>query len=347
MTGGEDSVPRVTAIVVGTNERPWLDACLSSLLASRGEPVRTVYVDNASSDGSAAYVRERFPPVEVVEAGANLGFSGANNLGLAQAREHGAAYAFLVNPDTRTPKDLVARLAALMDAYPEYGVVGPLQTEYAEVDDPEAETPLGEWSRTALANGEANVFADDAPRHPSTAGPLEGRAPSTLEHAYVQGAALFVRLEALARTGPFDATYHTFYEELDLARRMRWCGYRVALALDATIQHRGGGSTGGSPYRAYHMLRNRYFFLFTDPTWEPLETAALALRWLGQSLRLAFFGREDDWIRPTPRILASVLVWLVRNAPLIRARRREHARLARGLDAPRDRRGLRARWSSP
>ena len=73
----------VSVVVVNWNGRRFLDACLGSIPAG----VEVVLVDNGSSDGSAASVRERFPAVRVVENGRNLGFSAANNIGaeLAQA----------------------------------------------------------------------------------------------------------------------------------------------------------------------------------------------------------------------------------------------------------------------
>ena len=92
--------PNVSVIVVSFNTRALLEQCLSSLLDS---PVRTpheiIVVDNASADGSAAAAR-RFRDVRVIEAGANLGFSAANNLGIRASR---GEFLLLLNSDTRVP----------------------------------------------------------------------------------------------------------------------------------------------------------------------------------------------------------------------------------------------------
>src|SRR5690242_15865635 len=100
--------PRVTTITVGTNERAWLENCLTSLLASDtdGIDLTVMYVDNASPDGSADYVEAEFPAVEVIRNPRNYGFARANNVGMSQALAAGADYVFLVNPDTRTPSGL-------------------------------------------------------------------------------------------------------------------------------------------------------------------------------------------------------------------------------------------------
>jgi GT2 family glycosyltransferase len=314
------------AIVVGTNERLWLPECLATLQRSGGPLV--IYVDNASTDGSAGYVRERFPDVVVIERQDNVGYAGANNVGMQAAIQRGARYALLVNPDTRTPTKLVPALTTFMDRNQDYGIVGPLQTEYDDTTDVDTAQPLNAWTRHALHNGERNVFHDDAPRHSSHASPQAGRAAGTLEHAYVQGSALFARLEAVERAGFFDSVYHTYYEETDLCRRVRWHGYRVALLLDASIQHKGGGSAQASRYRSYHMLRNRFLFAYTDPTWTPGELLQLTGAWVGQ-ISLTLVGRRHDpAFAPTPSVVAQVLVSLVRHAPAIVGRRRRNAAVA-------------------
>lgn len=90
------------------------------------------------------------------------------------------------------------------------------------------------------------------------------RAPQTLEHAYMQGAALYAGCALLRRLGLFDEAYHTCYEEVDLCRRARLGGWRVALLTDLGIWHHGGGSTAGSTYRRRQMMRNKYYYLATD-----------------------------------------------------------------------------------
>ncbi len=302
MSGNTTGRPvRVATVTVGTNERRWLERCLASLLDSdlSGIDLTVWYVDNASHDGSAAFVRECFPQVKVVENPGNLGFARANNVGMVAALGEGADHVFLVNPDTRTHPALIAQLTRFMTAWPDYGVVGPMQYQY---DDWSPSVTLGahnDWSKTALRWGEQHAFAGDWPDHPSPAGSPDGRAPDTLEHAYVQGAAFFVRAEVLRSVGMFDEVFHTYYEETDLCRRTRWAGWRVALLLDAGIQHYGGGGTTGSAYRRIHMRRNRYYYLLTDIEWRPACIARLAGRWLKDDLRgRSVGGRTTECGRP-------------------------------------------------
>ncbi|WPB91384.1 glycosyltransferase family 2 protein [Streptomyces malaysiensis] len=313
---------------MGTNERRWLEPCLATLLDSdiAGIDLTIWYVDNDSQDGSTAFIEDRFPQVRTIQNQSNVGFARANNIGMRAAVDDGADYVFLVNPDTRTPNSLVRELTEFMETWTDYGVVGPMQYEYDETD-----TALGaynDWSKSALRWGERHAFAGDWPDHPSPASPPEGRAPATLEHAYVQGAAFFVRAALLRTVGLFDEVFHTYYEETDLCRRARWAGWRVALLLDVGIQHFGGGGTAGSSYRRIQMRRNRYYYLLTDIDWRPLPMLRLTSRWLKDDLRGRGVGGSTSWWRGTWET-AEAMCWLVHRAPLIRARRRAHRRLGK------------------
>ena len=87
-----------TIIILNYNGRQWLPACLDAVAAQRGAPPFDVLVvDNGSADGSAAFVRERWPSVRVLETGSNLGFAEGNNAG---ARQAGGDWLVFLNNDT-------------------------------------------------------------------------------------------------------------------------------------------------------------------------------------------------------------------------------------------------------
>ncbi len=316
---------KVVTVTVGTNERPWLHNCFSSLTASdtTGLELDVMYVDNASTDGSIDDVR-RFPQVDIIRNDTNLGFAAANNVALRHALNAGADYIFLVNPDTRTPTTLIRDLVDFMDRHPEYGIVGPLQYTYSDASD--CLNEYNEWSKLALQCGEQHAFAADWKNHPSPAGPEEGKAPNTLEHAYVQGAALFVRSDALRTVGLFDEVFHTYYEETDLCRRTRWAGWRVALLLDLGIQHKGGGGAGNGRYRRIHMRRNRYYYLSTDVDWTARNALRLSGQWLRKDFRGKSVGGQTTALRGTCETVLAI-AWLCLQLPQIIERRRRHRRL--------------------
>ena len=319
----------IAVVVVGYNHRAWLVKCFESVLRAQPDWRRldVYFVDNASSDRSAELVRASFPMVHTIANLRNRGFAGGCNQALRLALATDAEYVFLLNPDTVCPPGLLDALAAFLDANPSYGVVGPLQYQYST----DTTVRYNEWTVAALRQGEEHVFFADWPDRPSPAGPLDGRAPGTREHAYVQGSALFTRIELLRQIGLFDERFHSYYEEVDFCRRARWAGWRVALLLDLGIFH-AGGSGGNSRYRRVHLIRNRLYYLFTDPDWDLPMALRLAARWLRSDFRgQGVAGPVRLWTGVADTVSALVLL-----APLVGSivtRRRRHGALARSRAA--------------
>lgn len=115
----------VYAIVVTYNGAKWVDKCFSSLVNS-SIPLKILAIDNSSSDGTPTLIREKFPQVEVIETGKNLGFGKANNIGLKRVLDENADYAFLLNQDAWVEKDTIEKLVEVHKAHPEFGLLSPV-----------------------------------------------------------------------------------------------------------------------------------------------------------------------------------------------------------------------------
>ena len=116
-------MPRLTIVIVTYNSVRHIGACLTSLTAN--PPVvehETIVVDNASQDGTSDLVRREWPGVQVIEAGSNLGFAAANNLGI---RQTSGELILLLNPDTVIPAGSVDALVACLDRRHDLAIVGP------------------------------------------------------------------------------------------------------------------------------------------------------------------------------------------------------------------------------
>src|SRR3954447_23439810 len=109
---------QLIAVVLNWNGGLDTLAALESL-----DGIETICVDNGSSDGSDAAVEERFPQVELIRTGANLGFAAGNNVGLRRAYEHGADWALLINNDAIAEAGIADALARAAVARPDAGLL--------------------------------------------------------------------------------------------------------------------------------------------------------------------------------------------------------------------------------
>jgi GT2 family glycosyltransferase len=117
--------PLLISVILNTNRREDTLACLASLDASHYGNHKALVLDNASSDGSVAAIREAFPEVEVLSLETNLGYAGNNNAGIAAAVEQGAGWIFVLNEDTIVDPDCLTYLVAAGERNEKIGIVGP------------------------------------------------------------------------------------------------------------------------------------------------------------------------------------------------------------------------------
>lgn len=245
-------------VVVTWRGREVLASCLEHL-AAQEEPHRTVVVDNASRDGTAELVRDRFPQATFVELPANVGFGAAVNAGVAAG--DGEAIV-LVNNDVDVDPGFLRALLAPLRANPRVGMVAGLTVmpgrERVDAFGIELDAGLAAYNRLRHAPPEA--AAGGAPGAGVLAGPSGGAA------AY--------RRTAFEQVGGFDETLIAYGEDVDLALRLRAAGWLAAAAPDARGVHLGGATIGvDSPRQRWLAGFARGFLL---RRWGVLRTRAAA-----------------------------------------------------------------------
>lgn len=310
----------VAIIVVGTNEAKWLKLALGTLNESIYENQVIIYVDNNSSDGSIALVQENFPNIKIIRNSSNLGFTAANNRGIDLAYSLNSDYIFFVNPDTKTPPELVNDLVKFMESNRKFGAIGPFQLNYNALNNDD----LNEWSLEALQNGDKDVFSIDLQDYHIENSWRKSNIvlDDIIEHFYVQGAALFVRVNIKGFRINFDPIYHTFYEEIDLCRKISWHGLKVGILKNRFIYHKGGGSTSISNYKKFYMMRNKYIYLLTETTWERKMIFMLISRWVKNDLRSFKYSDTSIYLR--------CIFSLITNIPRIIYRRFKNSEMTKG-----------------
>jgi N-acetylglucosaminyl-diphospho-decaprenol L-rhamnosyltransferase len=232
--------PCASVVILNFNGRPWLPACLDALSAQRGAPsFEVVLVDNASTDGSVALVRERWPGTRIVETGANLGYAGGNNAG---ARAAAGEWLVFLNNDTAPEPGWLASLAAEAAAHPGFALV---TSQLVFMHDPSVIDSAGDgYFRAGSAFKHGYGASTDA-------------WTTSREVFGACGAAFMIRRAAFDRLGGFDERFFMNFEDVDLSYRARLTGLRVWYAASAVVRHAGGGSLGAvSPAAVFYGQRN-------------------------------------------------------------------------------------------
>jgi GT2 family glycosyltransferase len=221
----------VCAIIVSHNGKGWLDAALSTLYAGAGGIDLDVVVVDNGSDGSAAYVEERFPGARTISC-PNEGFGAANNRGLETAD---ARYVLFLNPDTEFLSGSLRGLTAILDRRPEIGVAGVRQVGSGGTLAPS----IRRFPSTANMLAEA-LAVEKVPLLRRYLGervldPVRYGRESPCD--WTSGSFMLVRCEALRACGGFDERFFLFSEETDLCRRLRRAGWEIVHLPQVTIRH--------------------------------------------------------------------------------------------------------------
>jgi GT2 family glycosyltransferase len=241
-----EAVPHVATIVLSWNGRDDTLACVESLERSTWPRATTIVVDNASSDDTVGAVRSRFPHVELIETGSNLGFAEGNNVGLRAALALGADYVLLLNNDTVVDPEMIAELVAEAERRPDAGAVCPM-IYYLEPRD-----------RIWYAGARFDARRGHNGRHTGYGERDTGQYDSVREIGRGTGAAMLVRCAALEQVGFLDGALFLQVEDVEWSLRMRVAGWRVYFVPAGKVWHRVSPATGGehSPVTAYYEMRN-------------------------------------------------------------------------------------------
>ncbi len=299
--------PIASIIVLAYNDKKYLEGCLSSLLDQDMplEDYEVIFADNASTDGSADYVEQRFPEVRVVRLDRNWGFAEGNNRAATAAR---GRYIAFQNADTVAHRCWLSELIKAMESDPEIKGCFPAGMPLNPDGYMEREAPI-----------EQGVMCELTPsgRVGLTLVPLNGNPVPTL---FIVGGSFLIDPEIIDKLKYyFDPTYFIYNEDTDLGLRINNLGHKVVFVPTAFIYHemhpsRRLGLNRKSLRRAYLVIRNRFITFYKNMyTLEFL--LALPLLFLGsftkvQTLELGIAKKTIYTIGLIPYTFISFLVAL-------------------------------------
>ena len=298
--------PDVSVIIVSWNGRHFLEVCLSALDAQQGVAFETIVVDNGSEDGSADFVRERFPSVRVIALQRNLGFAGGNNAGAATAR---GRYVAFLNNDTAAQPGWLSALRAGVDEDAGFALT---TSRIVYMHDPATIDSAGDG---VLRWGGAFKRHHGAPAH---------EADQSEEVFGVCGAACLMPRAVFEELGGFDEDFFASHEDVDLSYRARLRGYRCRYVADAIVRHHGSATVGRvSKFAVFHGQRNLEWMYFKNA---PTSVLARSLPGhviynLAAAVHFARLGLVATFVRAKIAALAGMPGMIRKRAQVQRTRR--------------------------
>lgn len=275
----------LSIIIPNWNGIKFLQPCLDSLARQTYTKLEVIVVDNASEDGSQAYIRDHYPNVILVELSENLGFTGGCNAGMRVAK---GELVSLLNNDTEVDDGWAAAVVDAFVRHPEVGLVASKMLLFNQRDHIHT---AGDFFTVNGKAGNRGVWQRD-----------EGQFDREEYVFSACGGSSVYRHDMLNKIGLLDDDYFFLLEDVDLGWRAQLSGYRCLYTPNAVVYHHLS-ATGGGVTASYYDGRNRIMLLvknYPAALWrkygwmilrDQFKTAWEALRaWRGQAARARLRG---------------------------------------------------------
>ncbi len=239
---------KVTIVIPNYNGCHFLEGCMEALRAQTCQDFEVLLVDNASSDGSVAYLEAHYPEVRVDVMERNLGFSGGVNYGIMHSE---TPYVILLNNDTEVDPDYVKEMIRAIEKSPKIFSVSSRMVQFHHrelMDDAGDMFCMMGWS---MQRGIGRTIA-------------AYEKPCRVFSACA-GAAIY-RREVFEEIGLFDEMHFAYLEDIDVGYRANIAGYINTYAPKAIVYHVGSGTTGSkyNPFKVKLTARNSVYLLYKN-----------------------------------------------------------------------------------
>lgn len=264
----------VAVIIVNWNGKKYLKDCFDSFVAQSYKNFKIVFVDNGSEDGSVDYLRENYletgllNSLEIMSLETNTGFCFGYNSGIKKALEDPEVERVItLNNDTKLHEKFIESMIGCSKVHPEAGSIQPKILNFYEKNKIDCTGILIARDGTVSNRGYGEIDA--------------GQFETETEIFGANGTASLFSRKALERTvlqegNYFDNAYFAYYEDADLAWRLKLTGFLAYYCPKAVVFHIQSGSVGKhSIFKAYYLHRNYFFTVFKNyPTAIMIRTLA-------------------------------------------------------------------------
>lgn len=285
----------LSVTICSWNTRDYLDRCLASVFAQQdGVSLEVIVIDNASEDGSADMVEQKYPSVRLIRNERNLGFGAGHNQGFAIAT---GEFLMPINSDAVVHPNCFHRLVSFMRENPNVGIAAPkllnpdgsLQYSCRRFPTPAAalfrNTPLGK------------LFPNNRFAREYLMQDWDHNEPRDVD--WVSGAAFCLRAKVYREIGGFDEQFFMYLEDVDLCKRVHDAGYRVVYVPDAVVTHVIGASTDRVANRMIRQFHKSMLLYYSKHHLSKVSLPLQPLCWLAAFcfvwLRASTFLARNAW----------------------------------------------------
>jgi len=244
--------PKVSVVIINYNGRKYLELFLPSVMASTYGNLEVVVADNASTDDSVAFIRERFPEIRIIQLAFNYGFAKGYNEAL---RLVSSDYYVLLNSDVQVEPGWIEPVISCMEGEARIGACQPKLLSYDRKEYFEYAGACGGWlDFLGYPFARGRVF-DNCEKD-------QGQYDDPSPIFWASGAALFIRAKLYHELKGFEGYFFAHMEEIDLCWRVQLAGYSVFVCPASVVYHVGGGTLPkGNERKVFLNFRNNLIML--------------------------------------------------------------------------------------
>ena len=279
---------KVAIVILNWNGEKFLQQFLPSLTYYTKSEGAVLYVaDNASTDGSIAFLQKEYPAIKTIKLDKNYGFASGYNKALSQID---AEYFVLLNSDVELTEGWLEPLINYMDNNPDVGACQPkIKAFNRKTHFEHAGAAGGFIDYLGYPYCRGRVFNEVEQDN--------GQYDNIIDVFWASGACMVVRSALFFKVGALDDDFFAHMEEIDLCWRLNARGYRVVCVPQSTVYHVGGGTLNvESPRKTYLNFRNNLLMLYKNLPKKDLDKVLRIRKWLDYLawLQHIFTGKKEN-----------------------------------------------------
>lgn len=241
---------KVIVLVLGYKSKKDLKECLNSLLDQNYKNYEVWFADNASFDGSVDFVSKNFPKVKTIQLKKNIGYAAGNNYLLKKAFSAGAEFGLVINPDTKSSKNLILNLVRTYEENFNKGIkVGLIQPLIMLFDEPKRINSAGNVIHY-LGFGYCGSYGS------------KKSIKNDKDIISVSGTAMLISKKYYTDVGLFNEDFFMYNEDQDYSWRGLMMGYKHFLSHSTKVWHKYSFSKNKNKW--YHSEKNRLMMLLEN-----------------------------------------------------------------------------------